>query len=113
MKILVDQNISFRLVNRVADTFPEIKQVRELGLENATDREIWEFARREGFTILTFDVDFFNYSVVWGFPPKVIWLHASNQTTAHVEFLLRKNSVAIVNFIEDADVACLEVFSKE
>ena len=113
MKILIDQNISFRLVNRVTDIFPEIKQVRELGLENATDREIWECARREGFTILTFDVDFFNYSVVWGFPPKVIWLHASNQTTSHIETLLKKNLVAIVNFIEDTDVACLEVFSKD
>lgn len=38
MKLLFDQNISFRLIRKIADVFPEAKQVRELGLENFTDR---------------------------------------------------------------------------
>ncbi len=37
MKLLFDQNISYRLINGIIDVFPDSKQVRELGLENATD----------------------------------------------------------------------------
>ena len=40
MKLLFDQNISFRIISKLQDVFPEAKQVRELGLENSTDREI-------------------------------------------------------------------------
>ena len=45
MKLLFDQNISFRLVNKIVAFFPNSKQVRELGLENATDSEIFEYAK--------------------------------------------------------------------
>ena len=47
MKLLFDQNISFRIVSKLKDTFPEAQQVRELGLENSTDLEIWEYAKRK------------------------------------------------------------------
>lgn len=78
-------------------------------MQNATDREIWDFAKTYGYTIVTFDVDFFNYSVVWGFPPKVIWLRMTNQTTSRVEALLRNNAASIVRFVEDSELACLEL----
>lgn len=57
-KLLLDQNISFRVVRKVSFLFPEAKQVRELGLENSSDQDIWEFARTHGFSIVTFDADF-------------------------------------------------------
>jgi predicted nuclease of predicted toxin-antitoxin system len=44
MKILFDQNISFRIINKIKHLYPEAKQVRELGLENSTDLGIWNFA---------------------------------------------------------------------
>jgi predicted nuclease of predicted toxin-antitoxin system len=58
MKLLFDQNISFRIVSKLKDTFSEAQQVRELGLENSTDREIWEYAKRNDYTVVTFDADF-------------------------------------------------------
>lgn len=45
MKLLFDQNISFRIVNKIQDIFPS-GQVRELGLENSKDLEIWKFAQK-------------------------------------------------------------------
>ncbi|MCO6439717.1 MAG: DUF5615 family PIN-like protein [Nitrococcus mobilis] len=49
MKLLFDQNLSFRLVEAVAELFPGSAQVRLLGLEQASDREIWGYARENGF----------------------------------------------------------------
>ncbi len=60
MKLLFDQNISFRVVRELTEYFPEAKQVRELNLENTTDRQIWEYAKQNGYTIITFDSDFLN-----------------------------------------------------
>ena len=73
MKLLFDQNISFRLIRRIVDLFPESKQVRELGLENATDFEIFEHAKRNDYAIVTFDSDFCDLNIIKGFPPKIIW----------------------------------------
>ena len=66
MKLLFDQNISFRVVRGLETVFPLAKQIRELGLENSTDREIWEYAKREGYTIVTFDSDFYDLTLVLG-----------------------------------------------
>ena len=55
MRLLFDQNISFRVIKGIQDVFPLAKQVRELGLENYSDRLIWEFAKKEDYTIVTFD----------------------------------------------------------
>lgn len=109
MKILFDQNISFRIVKRIADIFPEARQVRELGIENSTDKEIWEYAKREQYTILTFDADFYDFSLVWGHPPKIIWIRIWNQSTNEVEQILRKQEKAILDFIMDDQLACLEI----
>jgi len=45
MKLLFDQNISFRIIKKVSDFLPYATQVRLLGLENAKDFEIWEYAK--------------------------------------------------------------------
>ncbi|WP_192346342.1 DUF5615 family PIN-like protein [Algoriphagus sp. Y33] len=70
MKLLFDQNISYRIVKNLSDIFPEAKQVRELGIEGFTDREIWEFVKSGDFIIVTFDADFYHFSLVWDHPPK-------------------------------------------
>ncbi|MGD9815589.1 MAG: DUF5615 family PIN-like protein [Hyphomonadaceae bacterium] len=58
MKPLFDQNLSHRLCRLLGDLYPGAAQVRALGLDQASDDAVWEFARSEGFTIVTLDADF-------------------------------------------------------
>src|SRR5947209_284386 len=95
MKLLFDQNLSFRLCARLSDLFPESSQVRQLGLDRATDREIWDYARSNEFTIVSQDSDFANLSALLGSPPNIIWLRCGNQPTSDIEELLRDNVQAI------------------
>ena len=84
MKLLFDQKISFRVIRGIMDIYPEAKQVRELNLENSTDREIWAFAKLKGYTIVTFDSNFYDLALIQGIPPKIIWLKLGNTTTADI-----------------------------
>ena len=111
MKILFDQNISFRLVKRINDIFPEAEQVRNLGLENSTDQEIWNYAKEKDYTIITFDGDFYDFSLVWGHPPKIVWIRTGNKTTNEIESILRKHQQNIEIFIADKELACLEIIT--
>jgi predicted nuclease of predicted toxin-antitoxin system len=111
MKILFDQNISFRLVKRITDIFPEAEQVRSLGLEDSTDQEIWNFANENEYTIITFDGDFYDLSLVWGHPPKIVWIRTGNKTTNEIESIVRKHQQNIEVFISDKELACLEIIT--
>ncbi len=108
MKLLFDQNISFRLVKRIIDLFPASKQVRELGLENSTDFEIFEYAKRNDYAIVTFDSDFCDMTTINGFPPKIIWIRTGNTTTTNLENLLR-NKHDVINIFMAEDYGCLEI----
>ncbi len=111
MRLLFDQNISYRLIKQILDIFPESKQVRDLGIENHSDKSIWEFARNNDYTIITFDSDFYDFSLVWGHPPKIIWLRIQNQTTGNIEKLIRKHQETIHEFINNGELACLEIIN--
>jgi len=89
MKLLFDQNLSPKLVNRLADLFPASSHVQWVGLDCASDDQVWERARLSGFAIVRKDEDFNNLSVVRGSPPKVIWLQLGNCTTAQVAAAFR------------------------
>jgi predicted nuclease of predicted toxin-antitoxin system len=78
VNLLFDQNISFRIIGKISSFFPKAKQVRQLGIENYSDIEIWKFAKENHYTIVTFDADFFDLSNFRGHPPKIIWLRFGN-----------------------------------
>ena len=100
-----DQNISHRLVSCLKDILPESRQIRDLDLENSTERQIWEFAKSNDYIIVTFDGDFYDFSLVWGHPPKIIWLRTLNQTTKKLEKILRKYIEMIKDFENDTKLA--------
>jgi predicted nuclease of predicted toxin-antitoxin system len=64
MKLLSDQNLSPRLVHRLADLFPNSSHVMEVGLDQSLD-----YARQHDYLIVTKDVDFSEFSILRGFPP--------------------------------------------
>lgn len=112
MKLLFDQNISFRVVNKLKATFPGCRQVRELNLEAKSDREIWNFANNEKYTIVTFDADFYDLVTLFGHPPKVVWLRTGNTSTDNLIKTLIFHSEIIENFVSDKayeDIGCLEI----
>jgi predicted nuclease of predicted toxin-antitoxin system len=110
MKLLFDQNLSFKLCSLLADLFPESSQARLLGLEEADDRVVWQHAKTNGFNLVTQDADFAEMAVLYGPPPKVIWLRCGNQPTAVVEKLLRDHAGAIISFEQDDMAACWEIY---
>jgi predicted nuclease of predicted toxin-antitoxin system len=110
MKLLFDQNLSFKLCERLADLFPGSNQVRPLNLDRADDQAIWQFAKTNGFTIVSLDSDFADMAGLFGPPPKVIWLRCGNQTNAVIEKLFRDHAEAIIAFEHDANAACWEVY---
>jgi predicted nuclease of predicted toxin-antitoxin system len=107
MKVLFDQNLSPKLVDCLADLFPGSNHVQSVGLDCASDDEIWEYARLNDFAIVTKDDDFNNLSVVRGSPPKVIWLQLGNCTTTQVEAVFRARFAAIEAFEKDTPVGTL------
>lgn len=100
MKLLLDNNLSHRLVARIADLFPGSCHVMTLGLDEAEDHEIWDYAKEHDFTIITKDSDYDDLSVVKGSPPKVIWLKIGNGRVITVETIIRNNASALRHFIE-------------
>ena len=107
MKLLFDQNLSRRLVTRLADTFPDSTHVTAVGLERATDRDVWSYAGRHGYTLVSKDSDFNDLAFVHGPPPKVIWLRIGNAATSTIAELFDAATDTITAFINDEHDAVL------
>lgn len=107
MKLLLDHNLSPRLVSRLADVFGEVEHVLFAGLERASDQIVWDYARQHGYTIVTKDSDFSELSVWQGFPPKVVWLQVGNCTTTQIEAVLRSRLTVIAAFSADPEAGVL------
>lgn len=110
MKLLFDQNLSFKLCQRLADLFPGSSQVRLLGLAEADDRALWHYAQANGFTLVSQDSDFADMAALFGSPPRVIWLRCGNQPTESIDKLLRDQAQVIASFEQDPAAACLEIY---
>ena len=109
MKLLFDQNISFRVLHLITDIYPDSVQVSKIGLQNSTDSEIWSFAAQNGFTIVTFDADFADLQSIKGFPPKIIWLRFFDQRTSVVSARLIAKQDVIKDFIHSKEFGILEI----
>ena len=109
MKLLFDQNLSFKLCQRLASIYPGSVQVREIGMDQTGDLEIWNYARTQGFTIVTQDGDFSDLSLMRGWPPKVVWLRCGNQPTNFIKALLTTHAAAIFEFCYDPTFGVLEI----
>jgi predicted nuclease of predicted toxin-antitoxin system len=109
MKLLFDQNISFRVLRLLPESFADCCHVRTVGLNDRNDAEIWLYAKQNGFTIVTFDADFFDLSILKGFPPKIVWLRTGNLTTSEIAEQILFNYSKIDSFIENSEQGCFEI----
>jgi predicted nuclease of predicted toxin-antitoxin system len=109
VSLLLDNNLSPRLVERLGELFAGCTHVARIQLDRATDHEVWEIARLNGHVIVSKDSDFSDLSVLRGSPPKVIWLRLGNCTTEEAEAALRAAKEDIAAFLMDPASAVLEL----
>jgi len=108
--LLFDENLSPRLPDWLADVFPNSLHVSSVGLDRAMDRVVWDYARQNDLMIVTKDADFSEMSLLFSFPPKVIWIRRGNCSTRDIEFLLRTNAEAIATLSDDPNTGILTLF---
>lgn len=112
MKILFDQNISFRISKQLQDLYPGCCHVSDCGMKDKEDSEIWKYAKDNNFAIVSFDSDFYEISLINGHPPKIIWVRTGNLSTNDLAKLLENKSSEIIAFLTNVDeigIACLEL----
>jgi predicted nuclease of predicted toxin-antitoxin system len=107
MKLLFDENLSFRLVAALADLYPNSTHVREVGLLGADDLHVWQYAAEHGYLLVSKDTDFYERSLVFGAPPKIVWLRTGNSSVADTINLLRSQYIVVRHFNEDAEATFL------
>ena len=73
----------------------------------AADLAIWEYARENGLILVSKDEDFQQLSVLFGPPPKVIWIRLGNCSTDDVIRLLRDRRDAIEAFLQHEEAGFL------
>lgn len=110
MKLLFDQNLSYKLVKRLAELFPGSDHIRHCNLQEALDNQVWQYAFDNGYTIVTQDSDFYDLALVNGIPPKIIWVRAGNTSTQHIFELMTNHSRDIQEFIKHSQEYCLELY---
>ncbi|MFP4469268.1 MAG: DUF5615 family PIN-like protein [Bacteroidales bacterium] len=113
MKLLFDQNISYRITRKVSDFFPDCKHISTIGLNDAEDPDIWKFAKENRYVIVTIDSDFYDLALIKGIPPKIIWIRTGNISTDDLAGILKDNQQQIVDFVHEERDVCLmiEVFN--
>jgi len=98
VKLLLDENLSDRIIYRIVDLYPDSAHVKTLGLINTDDALIWEYAKNNEFTIVSKDSDFHQRSLLYGHPPKFIYLRVGNCSTSKIIQILRENFDAMIQF---------------
>lgn len=110
MKLLLDENLSRRIVPALQEFFPGSTHVVLAGLEHASDKTVWDFARNGGFTIVTKDDDFLGLLSVLGYPPKVVLLALGNSTNEQNIDALVRSRTEIESMLSRDDIGLVEVY---
>ncbi len=109
MKLLFDENLSPKLAVNLSDIFPNSKHVDRLGLGGESDNAVWEYAKANGYVLISKDSDFYDKSVLFGYPPKVIWIRRGNCSNRTIELILRNKGDAIQAFNDDIELSFMQV----
>ena len=109
LKLLLDENLSRRMVALLESYFPESTHVCLVGLQNAQDAEIWSYAGQHDFVIVTRDSDFSDMAAFYGPPPKFLHLGIRNCRWREMAVPLIQNHVEVLLELERPDVALVEL----
>ena len=109
MKLLFDQNISFRILAQLSPGFSSSTHVKSAGLQNSTDKEIRDYAKVNGFVIVSQDSDFNDLMNLYGFPPKIIWIRMGNLRTKELCSVLEGHIEELQQFVQNESLGCFEI----
>lgn len=76
-------------------------------MASASDVSVWTYAGSNGYVIVSKDSDFEQKALLYGHPPKVVWLRVGNCATTAIAALLRNHRADIVAFEADSAAAVL------
>jgi len=89
MKLWIDAQLPPTLANWITEAFAlEARALRDLGLRDAQDMEIFAAAQAENVVIMTKDSDFIDLVCRLGSPPQILWLTCGNVTNRNLRELL-------------------------
>ena len=112
MKLLLDANISWRMVRLLQEKGFDCSHVEQTSLPvPAKDSSIWQFAKDNNFIIVTNDEDFLNLLNVLGFPPKVLLLKTGNQRTGYLSEIISQHKKDIEELFTSDEIGLLEIYS--
>lgn len=111
LRLLLDANISWRLINELQPLVNTIKHVDSIGITiPAKDNEIWQFAKENNFIIISNDNDFLDLLNWKGFPPKVVLLKTGNQSNTYLLQVIIKHIPDIIELSESDEIGLLEIY---
>jgi predicted nuclease of predicted toxin-antitoxin system len=109
VKLLLDQNLSRRLLPALEPYFPGSSHTALCGLERASDLDVWRAAKSSGAAIVTKDADFVEMALIKGWPPKIVRLDLGNVNNDAILNCLLKHREAIADFLSAGDDGVLEI----
>ena len=104
MKLLLDENISFRVLRSIYSVFPGSIHVSLQEAQTKEDQKIFEYAKLYGFTILTFDEDFYDLQLLKGHPPKIIWLTVGNCSNNELKKIISVELLPAIEYLNHTDL---------
>ena len=107
MKLLLDENLSDRILSQIVDLYPDSAHVKTLGFIHTNDTLIWSYAKQHDYIIASKDADFHQRSLVFGHPPKLVFLRIGNCPTGRITQLLRSNFGLLSAFEADPNSSIL------
>jgi len=109
IKLLFDQNISYRLVSRLKDTYPDSQHVAAIGLDMASDIDVWRYAKDNQYVLVSKDSDFNDLCTLYNFPPHIIWLRLGNSRVATVYDVLVKHKDKVNSIVKENKTGIIEI----
>ena len=110
MKLLLDANLSWRLISSLKTAFGECVHVNNTSLSHPPkDSDIWQYAKDNNYTIITQDSDFLNFLEVKSYPPKIILVKAGNINTEQMKKILLQAKQSIIELHNSDEYGLLEI----
>ena len=111
MKVLIDQNISHRIMVHIAFVFDGIAHVKTEGWIDWNDYDIFMAARQKKYdAVITLDEDFNKLLLEHSYPPRVIWLKTGNCSTKRLAEIIIQHQDTISDFFIKTNFDCLEIY---